>query len=68
MDRYVGTLLATIYIGGTNRETLPAQYADSVDLKDGLHNNRICTVKFPVLKVYCWCKTTHTDLNCIELS
>ena len=55
MDKYVGTLLATIY-------------ADSVDLKDGLLNNRICTVKFPVLKVYYWCKTTHTDLNCIELS
>ena len=29
-----------------NNYTLPAKYADNVDLKDGLLNNRDCTVKF----------------------
>ena len=32
--------------------TLPAQYADSVDVKDGLLNNRVCTVKFPAIEAY----------------
>ena len=29
--------------------TLPAQYADSVDLKGGLLTNRVCTVKFQIV-------------------
>ena len=32
--------------------TLPAKLADSVDLKDGLLNNRVCTVKFRVVESY----------------
>ena len=31
---------------------LPAQYADSVDLKGGLMNSRVCTVKFRVVESY----------------
>ena len=31
---------------------LPAQYADSVDENGGLLNNRVCTVKFLVVKSY----------------
>ena len=31
---------------------LPAQYADSVDLKGGLMNNRVCTVKIRVVESY----------------
>ena len=31
---------------------LPAQYTDKVDLKDGLLNNRVCALKFPVLESY----------------
>ena len=31
--------------------TLPDQYADSVDLKGGLQNYKICTVKFSVVVV-----------------
>ena len=30
-------------------ESLPAQYTDKVDLKDGPLNNRVCTVKFQVV-------------------
>ena len=41
-------------------ETLPAIFADSVDLKDGLLNNWVCTVKFLVVESYFLCKTTHT--------
>ena len=32
--------------------TLPVQYADSVELKGGLLNNRVCTVKFRVVESY----------------
>ena len=32
--------------------TLPAQYAGSVDLKGGLMNIRVCTVKFLVVESY----------------
>ena len=39
---------------------LLAKFADSVDLKDGLLNNRVCTVKFPVVESYFSCNTTHT--------
>ena len=39
---------------------LPAQFADSVDFKDGLLNNRVCTVKFLAVESYFSCKTTHT--------
>ena len=37
------------------------QYTDRVDLKDGLLNNRICTVKFPVVESYFFCNTALTD-------
>ena len=40
--------------------TLPAKYGDSVDLKDGLLNNRVCRVKFPVVHSNFPCNTTHT--------
>ena len=39
---------------------LPAQYTDRVDLKDGLLNNRVYTVKFSVVESYFLCNTTHT--------
>ena len=48
--------------------TLPAQYGDSFDLKDGLLNNRVCTVKFPVVESYFFCNTKHTELHCTGLS
>ena len=32
--------------------TLPAQYTDTVDLKDWLLHNRVCTVKFPVVESF----------------
>ena len=44
------------------RYTLPAKYADSVDLNDGLLNNRVCTVKFPAIESCYSIKTTHTDV------
>ena len=40
--------------------TLLAKFADSVDLKDGLLKNRVCTVKFLVVESYFSCNTTHT--------
>ena len=40
--------------------TLLAKFADSVDLKDGLLNNKVCTVKFLVVESYFSCNTTHT--------
>ena len=47
-------LLRRCKVGVCNREelsqSLPAQYADSVDLKGGLLNNKVCTVKFPVIE------------------
>ena len=46
--------------------TLPAKLADSVDFKDGLMNNRVCTVKFPVVGSYFYCNTTHTELHCLK--
>ena len=39
---------------------LPAKYADSVDLKDGLLINKVCTVEFLVVESYISCNTTHT--------
>ena len=45
----------------TKKSTLPAQYADSVDLKDGLMNYMVCTVKFPVVQSYFVCNTTPTE-------
>ena len=39
---------------------LAAQFADSVDFKDGLLNNRVCTVKFLAEESYFSCNTTHT--------
>ena len=40
--------------------SLPAKYADSVDLKDGLLKNRVCTVKLFIVESYFSCNTTHT--------
>ena len=48
--------------------TLPAKYGDSVDLKDGLLNKRICTVKFPVVEFYFLCNIKHTELHRTVLS
>ena len=42
--------------------TLPAQYADSVDLKDGLLTNRVCTVKFHAIEAYFSSNTIHTEV------
>ena len=39
---------------------LAAKFADSVDLKDRLLNNRDWTVKFLVVESYFSCNTTHT--------
>ena len=41
---------------------LPAKYANSVDLKDGLLNNRVCTVKIPAKESYFSRNTTHTEV------
>ena len=41
-------------------KSLLAKFADSVDLKDGLLNNRVCTVKFLVVESYFSYNTTHT--------
>ena len=46
--------------------TLPSQFADSVDLKDGLLNNRVCTVKFPVVESSFSCNTIHTELHFLK--
>ena len=37
-----------------------AKFADIVDFKDGLLNNRVFTVKFLVVEPYFSCNTTHT--------
>ena len=42
--------------------SLPVKYADSVDLKDGLLNNRVCTVKFPAKDSYFSSNTAHTEV------
>ena len=47
--------------GADPSRSLPAQYTDRVDFKDGLLNNKVCTVKFPVVESYFLCNTTHTD-------
>ena len=39
---------------------LLAKFSDSIYLKDGLLNNRVCTVKFLVVNSYFLCITTHT--------
>ena len=44
-----------------NDNALMAQYTDRVDLKHGLLNKRVCTVKFPVVESYFFCNTTHTN-------
>ena len=41
---------------------LPAKYADRVDLKDGLLNNRVCTVKILAKESYFSRNTTHTKV------
>ena len=47
--------------------SLPAQYADSVDLKDGLLNSRVCTVKFPATEAYLSSNKTHTKVLSIKM-
>ena len=42
--------------------TLLAKYADSVDLRDGLLNNKVCTVKFPAIESCFSIKITHTEV------
>ena len=42
---YIFHALAVIIV-----HTLQAQYADIVDLKYGLSNNRVCTENFPVVE------------------
>ena len=42
--------------------TLQDQYAESVDIKGGLLNQRVCTVKFPVVEPYFTCNTAHTEV------
>ena len=41
--------------------TLLTQYKDMVDLKDGLPNNLVCTVKFLLVESFFLYNTTHTD-------
>jgi hypothetical protein len=41
---------------------LPAKYANSVDLKDGLFNNRVCTVKFPAIDSRFSSNTTNAEV------
>ena len=43
--------------------TLPAKYSDSVDLKDGLLNSRVCAVKFPAIESGFSSNTTHTEVS-----
>ena len=43
--------------------SLLAKFADSVDLIDGLLNNGVCTVKFPVVESYFSFNTTYTELH-----
>ena len=42
--------------------TLRAKNADNVDLKDGLLNNRVCTVKFPAIESCFSSNTRHTEV------
>ena len=39
---------------------LPAKFVESVDLQDGLLNDRVCTVKFLLVESYFSFNTTHT--------
>ena len=48
-------------IDGSDSSTLPARYTDRVDLKEGLQNNGVCSVKFFGVESYFLCNTTHTD-------
>ena len=41
--------------------SMPAHYTDRVDLKDGLLNHRVCTVKFQGIDSYFLCNIRHTD-------
>ena len=41
--------------------SLPAQYTERVEFKDGLLDKMVCTVKFPVLESFFFCNTTHTN-------
>ena len=48
-------------------QALPAKFADSVDLKGGLLNYRVCTVGFLVVESYFSCNTTHTAVHCVRM-
>ena len=48
--------------------SLLATFSDSVDLKDGLLNNRVCTVNFLVVDSYFSCNTTNTLYSEVPIS
>ena len=53
---------------GKESFSLPAQFVDSVDLKDGLLKNRVCTLRFLVVESYFSCNTTYTVWGCTRPS
>ena len=53
----------TSFIKRYKSTSLPAKYADSVDLKDRLLNNKVGRVKFPVVESYFLRNATHTELH-----
>ena len=60
-------LCSTTLLGLSNmlpQCTLPAKFADSVDLKDGLLNNRVYTVQFLVVESYFSCYITQIVEGC----
>ena len=46
----------------------PAKFKDCVDSKDGLLNNKVCTVKFSIGDFYFSLNTAHTELHCLTVS
>ena len=71
--RYSGTELQKVRNLGTRfltflppsiHPSLLTKFADTVDLKDELLNNRVCTVKFSVVESYFLCNTTNTERHC----
>ena len=57
-DQVSKAIRAIIAINNQGSQALLAKFADIVDLKDGLMNNRVCTVKFLVVESYFSCNTT----------
>ena len=56
-----------MWISPGGGRALPAQYADSVDFKDGILNYRVCTMKFPAMKSYFSRDTTHIEMPTIRM-